>query len=60
MVILVEGGELMQFLWNLDPAIVTENEIVCVDDEYNKCENSVFIFRFSFPSLPLSIYVIVS
>lgn len=30
MVILVEGGELMQFLGNLDPAIVTENEIVCV------------------------------
>lgn len=28
MVILVEGGELMQFLGN--PAIVTENEIVCV------------------------------
>lgn len=30
MVILVEGGELMQFLGNLDRAIVTENEIVCV------------------------------
>lgn len=56
MVILVEGGELMQFLGN--PAIVTENEIVCVDDEYNKCENSVSFLDFHSP-LSLSPYMLL-